>query len=158
MPWCLTSGGNEFLPQLNSMPPAANHWVSFEHGGQRYAIRARQIMGVLNRVEITPMRGAPEGVLGIVAVDDELVPVLETSRVLDRMGARGFGATLVLNCQGLPIGLPIEILSEPFDLAADEAGQLESASGLARFLSRKKIDEAICFLLDTNDIDLPCLI
>jgi purine-binding chemotaxis protein CheW len=65
-----------------SQPAGLNQFVVFRLSGQRFGLRLPWVQRVVRAVEITPLPGGPEIILGLVNIHGEVVYVLNLRRAL----------------------------------------------------------------------------
>jgi purine-binding chemotaxis protein CheW len=90
-------------------PQAQIEFVLVVAGGERYAIRMSELAGLEVNRKIVPLPGGPRGLLGLSAVQGQLIPVFELAALLGA-GARG----------GAPRWLALHRSQELIGLAFDE--------------------------------------
>ena len=57
-----------------------NHIVVFTIDNQRYALRLSDVKRIVRTVEVTALPQAPEGILGVVNVEGQVIPVVNIRR------------------------------------------------------------------------------
>ncbi len=84
--------------------------VAVEVGGQRWALPLHAVERALPMVEISPLPGSPTGVLGVINLHGEPVPVLDLDTRLGRMpherGTRG--KLLIARTATRAVALPVD--------------------------------------------------
>lgn len=123
-------------------------WVGFVHAGQRYAVDARHVLGVLQDLTVTSVPGAHDALLGVAPFRGEVVPVIETSRILDG-GVQPCGNTFVLSCHGHKLALPVEKVLGALDLPAGEGlvDDLRLTGKHPYFSGVRLLDDALVVIL-----------
>lgn len=118
-------------------------------GGQRYAIRMSELAGLEVNRKIVPMPEGPRGLLGLSAVQGQLIPVFELA-VLLGAGARG-GAPrwIALHRSQELVGLAFDEFQGSCRLPANALHPLEPAQERAP-LSRQaiQVDSGLVHVLD----------
>jgi len=61
----------------DSLKAPTQQWVSFVLGDERYAVDVMRVKEVLKLVEITPVAGAPDFVLGVINLRGSVVTVVD---------------------------------------------------------------------------------
>lgn len=128
-------------------------WVGFSHSGQRYAVRARQLVGVVRGDSVTAVPQSDERFAGVLAWRGELLPVLRTECVLGPPTVPS-DAILLLDCRGQTLALPVEKVSGAMDLTGDDA--LEEAQVPAgtppHFPAVRRMGETLVAILDPDGL------
>lgn len=119
--------------------------ASFALGSERYAIETRFIMQTLHQIEITPVPGAPELLVGVIIFQGELVPLFDARRLFSVSAAPVESSwAVILGEQEPELGLlvdetlsisrlPIESIVRPPPRSGRESEQLHrgmTADGL----------------------------
>jgi purine-binding chemotaxis protein CheW len=102
--------------------------LPFEVGGETYGVEVTSVHQVLDAANVSPLLGAPRGVLGAIVSRTRPVPVLDLRSLL---GLEGGGLTdlqrvVVLDDAGDLFGIAVERVAPRADLPAD---QLRAAEG-----------------------------
>ena len=106
-------------------------YVRLRVAAEAYAIQVTQVREVSGLGEVTPVPGAPPGVLGVRNLRGQLVPVIDLAAVLgiSRVGAPGY--LLVVQVNGDQAGLAIDAVSGVSELPEQEeeaeSGKLSGA-------------------------------
>lgn len=92
--------------------------VTFELGGESYAIDVMAVSEVLRAGEITPVPGAPHGVLGIINLRGNVVTVLDTRTRFGLPPKDRDDASRVIICErdDQVVGLLVDRVAEVIDL------------------------------------------
>lgn len=72
----------ESLSPFASHSPGLNQFVVFRLNGHRYGLRLPWVQRVVRAVEITPLPGAPEIILGLVNIHGEITYAVSMRRAL----------------------------------------------------------------------------
>lgn len=104
--------------QPSGITPAAGSttWLVFQMAGQHYAASLDQICEVLRDVEITPVPGAADELLGIFHLRGQIVPVMDGRRRLELAGEPAADPAgvrvVVLVYEGQLVGLRVDGVGE----------------------------------------------
>lgn len=89
-------------------------WVTFHLGNEVYGISVMQVMEVLRYINITPVPGAPDYVLGIINLRGNVVTVIDTrkrfslpSRDIDKLSR-----IVIIESEGQVLGILVDCVSE----------------------------------------------
>ncbi len=87
-----------------TVEPGAERVLAFSVGGARFACRLGSVREIVPLPPLTPLPGAPQGILGVVAVRGRVIPVLDGAA---RWGGDGGedGMLLVLEHRGRWLGV-----------------------------------------------------
>lgn len=106
----------------------------FEVKGQRYALEVTHVREIVRIQEIAPLPRAPELIEGVIDLRGTVIPVLDLARLLGRGRADdGLRARIVvLECEGLVLGLWVDAATDVLTLDADcleDVPQLATQAG-----------------------------
>lgn len=119
---------------LHPEPSRSSRWVSFELGGQRYAIAILKVFEVLSDADIEPVPRAPQTVLGVINLRGSIVTVLDLGVWLGLEAATTSHCIIVVNHLNQAIGIRVDQILEVLDIPQDAispvpAGAAASTAG-----------------------------
>lgn len=106
--------------EIAAEPPELRRWVSFWLGQVRYALEIQQLREVLAQAHPVPVPGAPPAVLGVINLRGEIVTLLDLGLWLGQAPALADGPVLVLEQQGLSLGLRVDAMAALLKRMPDE--------------------------------------
>lgn len=116
-------------------------------GADRYALELTEVREVVPDPVITPLPGAPRGVLGLVNVRGDVVPVLDTASFLGLGGLEHVAFVVVADTDAGLAGLATD--GEPSTAALDEpAGAAELPAAIERYA----VDGGVVTLLALDEL------
>jgi purine-binding chemotaxis protein CheW len=103
--------------------------LPFEAGGERFGVEVRGIHQVLDASAVSPLLGAPRGVIGAIVSRTRPVPVLDLRQVL---GMEGGGLSdlqrvVVLDDAGDLFGIAVERVAPRVDVPDEELAAADGA-------------------------------
>jgi len=116
-------------------------------GEDWYALELDAVREVVPRPVVTPVPRAPAGVLGVLNLRGEVVPVLDTARLLGVGHAAAAAHVAVAETARGPAALAADGLPVRVTLG-DPAGAAELPAGLARFT----VGDGVATLLDAESL------
>jgi purine-binding chemotaxis protein CheW len=118
-------------------------------GGERYAIRMSELAGLEVNRKTVPMPAGPRGLLGLSAVQGQLIPVFELAALLGAGGRGGAPRWLALHRSQELVGLAFDEFLGSRRLPAEAVHALDPAPGRAP-LSRQaiQVDSGLVHVLD----------
>ncbi|MBM4226932.1 MAG: chemotaxis protein CheW [Gammaproteobacteria bacterium] len=145
---------SEYEWRESAQPDARpGQWVGFSHAGQHYAVRARQLLGVLREASITAVPQGDERLAGVLAWRGDVLPVLKTECVLGPPTVPS-DAILLLECRGRTLALPVEKVSGAIDLPDDDV--LDSAQAPTgtpqHFPAVRLVEETLVAILEPDGL------
>lgn len=119
---------------LHPEPSLSSRWVSFELGGQRYAIAILKVFEVLSDADIEPVPRAPQTVLGVINLRGSIVTVLDLGVWLGLAATTTAHCIIVVNHLDQAIGIRVDRILEVLDIPQDAispvpAGAAASTAG-----------------------------
>ena len=132
-------------------------WVTFMLAGEKYGINVMQVREVLRDIEIAPVPGAPDYVLGIINLRGNVVTVIDTN---SRFGLASSEITddtrtVIIESEEQVIGILVESVAEVVYLrqseieSAPNAGNDESAKFIQGVSNRNGV---LLILVDLNKL------
>ena len=123
-------------------------YLSFRVGHQWYGVRVEEVIEVLHLVALTELPGAPPDVLGLLALRDSTMPVvdLRTRFGLGQPSLALNTSIVALQVANSPVGIvvdEVEDVEEILEMVDYKGGGSMYISGAA------KMDEKLLLLLDT---------
>jgi chemotaxis signal transduction protein len=119
-------------------------------GTDWYALGLAEICEVVRAPEVTPLPGAPAGVLGVLNLRGEVVPLLDTARLLGIGRVAGVEYAAVADTDHGLAALAVD--GEPTTVAlGPPAGPAESPAGVARYA----VGDGLVVLLDLGELVAP---
>jgi purine-binding chemotaxis protein CheW len=105
---------------------ASQRWVTFQLGGERYAVDVMRVQEVLKPGEIAPVPGAPAHVLGIINLRGNVVTVIDgrTRLALDASSTGDTARIIIIEVGRHVAGMLVDRVAEVMDLAS---GDIEAA-------------------------------
>ena len=93
-------------------------WVTFKLDGEKYGISVTQVREVLRNIEIAPVPGAPDFVLGIVNLRGNVVTVLDTRARfgLSAIDYNEESRIIIIEINDQIIGLLVDSIAEVVDI------------------------------------------
>lgn len=94
----------------------ASRWVSFELGGQKYAIAILKVFEVLSDADIEPVPCAPQSVLGVINLRGSIVTVIDLGVWLGLDQTTDSRCIIVVNHEDQAIGIRVDRILEVLDI------------------------------------------
>lgn len=97
-------------------------WVTFHLNNEVYGIAVMQVMEVLRSVEITPVPGAPDYVLGIINLRGNVVTVIDTRKrfSLPSKEVDDLSRIVIIESNGQVLGMLVDCVAEVVYLKESE--------------------------------------
>ncbi len=116
-------------------PPAPatvrpKRWLCFDVAGQSFAVELMKVQEVQRVPVIVPVRGAPPGILGVINLRGEILPVMDLGMHLGfpACDASGLAArVIVLEEKGKTLGLLVSTVADVATLNESDIERSESA-------------------------------
>jgi len=132
-------------------------WVTFHLDNEVYGITVMQVMEVLRSVEITPVPGAPDYVLGIINLRGNVVTVIDTRKrfSLPSKQIDDLSRIVIIEAEGQVLGMLVDCVAEVVYL--NEA-EIEMAPNVgnedsSRFIQGVHSDgDSLLILVDVNKL------
>ncbi|MES2884230.1 MAG: chemotaxis protein CheW [Pseudomonadota bacterium] len=105
---------------MSHNPPAFQRWISFSLAGQSYGVDIGRVREVLAEVQIEPVPGAPQAVLGVINLRGQIVTVLDLRAWLGRERSSRVVRVMVLEHAGAMLGLAVDAVSDVLRLTSDD--------------------------------------
>jgi chemotaxis signal transduction protein len=104
--------------------------VHLSLGEERYALPVGEVLSVVDAEDVTPVLGAPPSVLGLRALDGQLLPVFRLAAVLGVAAAEPRRIVVVAHA-GRTAGLAVDDVLDVAELAesGDEASEADHLRG-----------------------------
>jgi len=132
-------------------------WVTFHIDNEVYGITVMQVMEVLRYVDLTPVPGAPDYVLGIINLRGNVVTVIDTrkrfslpSKEIDDMSR-----IVIIEAEGQVLGMLVDCVAEVVYLRESE---IEMAPNVGNEESSRFIQgvhsngDSLLILVDVNKL------
>lgn len=102
----------------------------FEVQGRHYALDVSQVREIVRFQPVTPLPMAPTLIEGVIDLRSSVIPVIDLGRLLggDRVDATERARIVVLDCDGLVLGLCVEAATDVLNL---DVSHLEDVPELA---------------------------
>lgn len=132
-------------------------WVTFHLENEVYGISVMQVMEVLRYVNITPVPGAPDYVLGIINLRGNVVTVIDTRKRFS-LPARDIDdlcRIVIIESAGHVLGMLVDCVAEVVYLKESEIEQTPSVGNeeSSRFIHGvHSRDDAMLILVDVNKL------
>ncbi|MDP9043933.1 MAG: chemotaxis protein CheW [Pseudomonadota bacterium] len=124
-----SSSSAKNLPLASAVP---GDYLSLRLGAEEYGIEILKVQEIRSHEPTTRVAGAPAGVVGVLNLRGDIVPVID---LRERFGmAVGFGAetvTVVVNIAGKTVGLVVDSVSDVVPIAAAEIKAAPQFGGAA---------------------------
>lgn len=97
-------------------------WVTFHLNNEVYGIAVMQVMEVLRSVDITPVPGAPDYVLGIINLRGNVVTVIDTRKrfSLPSKEVDDLSRIVIIEANGQVLGMLVDCVAEVVYLKESE--------------------------------------
>ena len=97
-------------------------WVTFHLNNEVYGIAVMQVMEVLRSVDITPVPGAPDYVLGIINLRGNVVTVIDTRKrfSLPSKEVDDLSRIVIIESNGQVLGMLVDCVAEVVYLKESE--------------------------------------
>jgi purine-binding chemotaxis protein CheW len=97
-------------------------WVTFHLNNEVYGIAVMQVMEVLRSVDITPVPGAPDYVLGIINLRGNVVTVIDTRKrfSLPSKDVDDLSRIVIIESNGQVLGMLVDCVAEVVYLKESE--------------------------------------
>ena len=131
--------------------------VTFTLEEETYGINVMQVQEVLREIEVAPVPGAPDYVLGIINLRGNVVSVIDARRRfgLPTKETDDMTRIIVIEAQQQIIGILVDSVAEVVDV---ERGEIDSAPNVGNAETAKYIDgvvsrdEKLLILVDLNKL------
>ncbi|NQY27030.1 MAG: chemotaxis protein CheW [Piscirickettsiaceae bacterium] len=132
-------------------------WVTYRLENETYGINVIQVQEVLRIIEITPVPGAPEYVLGIINLRGSVVTVIDTRRRfgLSSKESDDFTRIIVAEINNNVIGMLVDSVSEVVYLHQSEIDTAPTVNSddSSRFIQGvTNREEGLLILVDVNKL------
>jgi len=97
-------------------------WVTFMLEGEKYGINVMQVKEVLRNIEIAPVPGAPDYILGIINLRGNVVTVIDTRKrfALPERELEEESRIIIIETDEQVIGLLVDGIAEVADIPKSE--------------------------------------
>ena len=136
---------------LHPEESASSRWVSFELGGQKYALAILKVFEVLSDADIEPVPCAPQTVLGVINLRGSIVTVLDLGVWLGLEAATTTHCIIVVNHDDQAIGVRVDRILEVLDIPQDSISPVPAgaaASTASTILGYVKRNDDLLTLLE----------
>jgi purine-binding chemotaxis protein CheW len=135
--------------------PVKIQCVTFELNNETYGINVMQVQEVLREIEVAPVPGAPNYVIGIINLRGNVVSVIDarTRFGLASIERTGMSRIIVIEAHKQIIGVLVDGVAEVVDVKLDE---IETAPNVGNDESSRYIDGVVSWrdkLLILVDLD-----
>jgi purine-binding chemotaxis protein CheW len=135
--------------------PVKMQCVTFELDNETYGINVMQVQEVLREIEVAPVPGAPNYVIGIINLRGNVVSVIDarTRFGLASIERTGMSRIIVIEAHKQIIGVLVDSVAEVVDVKLDE---IETAPNVGNDESSRYIDGVVSWsdkLLILVDLD-----
>jgi purine-binding chemotaxis protein CheW len=135
--------------------PVKMQCVTFELDNETYGINVMQVQEVLREIEVAPVPGAPNYVIGIINLRGNVVSVIDarTRFGLASIERTGMSRIIVIEAHKQIIGVLVDGVAEVVDVKLDE---IETAPNVGNDESSRYIDGVVSWrdkLLILVDLD-----
>jgi purine-binding chemotaxis protein CheW len=137
--------------------PVKIQCVTFELNNETYGINVMQVQEVLREIEVAPVPGAPNYVIGIINLRGNVVSVIDarTRFGLASIERTGMSRIIVIEAHKQIIGVLVDSVAEVVDIKLDE---IETAPNVGNDESSRYIDgvvswrDKLLILVDLNKL------
>tara|TARA_B110000093_G_C12905451_1_gene382304 strand:+ start:579 stop:1055 length:477 start_codon:yes stop_codon:yes gene_type:complete len=137
--------------------PVKIQCVTFELNNETYGINVMQVQEVLREIEVAPVPGAPNYVIGIINLRGNVVSVIDarTRFGLASIERTGMSRIIVIEAHKQIIGVLVDSVAEVVDVKLDE---IETAPNVGKDESSRYIDgvvswrDKLLILVDLNKL------
>jgi|TARA_B110000977_G_C10999563_1_gene463263 purine-binding chemotaxis protein CheW len=137
--------------------PVKIQCVTFELNNETYGINVMQVQEVLREIEVAPVPGAPNYVIGIINLRGNVVSVIDarTRFGLASIERTGMSRIIVIEAHKQIIGVLVDSVAEVVDVKLDE---IETAPNVGNDESSRYIDgvvswrDKLLILVDLNKL------
>ena len=137
--------------------PVKIQCVTFELNNETYGINVMQVQEVLREIEVAPVPGAPNYVIGIINLRGNVVSVIDarTRFGLASIERTGMSRIIVIEAHKQIIGVLVDGVAEVVDVKLDE---IETAPNVGNDESSRYIDgvvswrDKLLILVDLNKL------
>lgn len=105
---------------MSATPQDMRRWISFSLDGQSYGVDIARVREVLSEVQIEPVPGAPEAVLGVINLRGQIVTVLDLRAWLGRNATLSIARVMVLEHAGAILGLAVDAVTDVLRLVSED--------------------------------------
>ncbi|PTU30545.1 chemotaxis protein CheW [Stenotrophobium rhamnosiphilum] len=106
----------------------ASRWVSFELGGQKYAIAILKVFEVLSDADIEPVPCAPQSVLGVINLRGSIVTVIDLAVWLGLDQTTESHCVIVVNHEDQALGIRVDRILEVLDIQQNAINPVPSGT------------------------------
>jgi len=101
---------------------AMTQWVTYMLDGEKYGIDVMQVKEVLRNIEIAPVPGAPDYVLGIINLRGNVVTVIDTRTRfgLSTKEVDDNSRVIVIETEDQSVGILVDAIAEVADIPKSE--------------------------------------
>jgi len=132
-------------------------WVTFHIDNEVYGITVMQVMEVLRYVDLTPVPGAPDYVLGIINLRGNVVTVIDTRKrfALPSKEVDDLTRIVIIESEGQVLGMLVDCVAEVVYLRESE---IEMAPNVGNEESSRFIQgvhskgDSLLILVDVNKL------
>ncbi len=135
-------------------------WVTFHLDNEVYGITVMQVMEVLRSVEITPVPGAPDYVLGIINLRGNVVTVIDTRKrfSLPSKELDDLSRIVIIESSGQVLGMLVDCVAEVVYLQESEIDMAPNIGNddSSRFIQGvHSKNDSLLILIDINKLLTP---
>jgi len=135
-------------------------WVTFHLDNEVYGITVMQVMEVLRSVEITPVPGAPDYVLGIINLRGNVVTVIDTRKrfSLPSKEIDDLSRIVIIESSGQVLGMLVDCVAEVVYLQESEIDMAPNIGNddSSRFIQGvHSKNDSLLILIDINKLLTP---
>jgi len=132
-------------------------WVTFHLDNEVYGITVMQVMEVLRSVDITPVPGAPDYVLGIINLRGNVVTVIDTRKrfSLPSKDMDDLSRIVIIESNGQVLGMLVDCVAEVVYLRESEIDMAPNVGNddSSRFIQGvHSSNDTLLILIDINKL------
>ena len=132
-------------------------WVTFHIDNEVYGITVMQVMEVLRYVDLTPVPGAPDYVLGIINLRGNVVTVIDTRKrfSLPSKEVDDMSRIVIIESEGQVLGMLVDCVAEVVYLRESEIEMAPNVGNeeSSRFIQGVHSDgDTLLILVDVNKL------
>lgn len=129
------------VEQHRPQAPPSLRCVSFQLGGQQYALEVAHLIEVLAQAEVMPIPDAPTAVLGVINLRGNIIPVLNPCLALGHVPAPAEGGQYIVAEHGQqPVALQVGRVQEVVSIAESSLRPPPIGSGPVKGLTAHRQD------------------
>ena len=130
-------------------------YLTFYLGSEEYGLEILKVQEIIGLMDITPLPGTPEAILGVINLRGKVIPVMDLRRKfsMDDVEHTKETCIIVVKIEGVEMGIVVDRVSEVADIASadiEDAPAFGASVDVEYILGIGKAGNGVKLLLDID--------